>query len=791
MSRKPRIMIVEDERISAEDLRVTLEGLGFEVAAMAATGEAALAQAAAHHPDLALMDIVLQGSLNGISTAVELRRRHDLPVIYITAYSDPDTVERIKESEPYGYIHKPFDFRELQIVIETALIKHRMERMLREREEWFSTTLKSIGDGVIAVDPKGIVTFMNGTAESMTGWTLDEAKGLPVERVFRIVNEQTKQKVENPAHQVLREGRVIGTAKHTVLLRKDGKSVPIDDSGAPILNGRGEITGVVLVFKDITEKRKVERILSESENRYRQLVEMSPDPILKIGLEGRILFANRKAASNYGYKTPELMKGIQAFGLVAPECHEAARKDMKHLAAESRTLRAEYTVLRKDGSRFPVEINASSVLDSAGGLHAFMIITRDVSDRHEALKHIKSLSRFPEESPSPVLRVDRRGGILYANPASRELLAFWKREPGKKVPVKVKKWIDFAVSGKAGRTVEVATGERTYSIHVVPVEEEDYINLYGRDVTLQKQVEALRSQHLHEQTVLALASKILMNIRSLHELHESLASLIKTESGADYLVLVEYDALLGGLRINTLKGLDKAVKTARPFYKRDLKKEIVPLSRLDVHRMVAYMSRRLIPVNDGLHELTAGRLSRKSAHRVERLFGIQDLWVMGFNCQGKLAGGIALFFKSQGALRNRHLIESIVNQASSLIPHLISERMLRDSETRFRRITETIPVCLWILDEKLQTTFVNQRIAGLLGYRTSEMIGRPLSDFMVKEDFADPCSWMREKPRAKPALLELRFRCKNGKPKRLRVTAKPVKDDQGRFTGSIVTVLEN
>ena len=790
MSRKPRILIVEDERISAEDLRVTLEGSGFEVAAMASTGESALAQADVLRPDLVLMDIVLQGPLNGIDAAVELRRVHDLPVIYITAYSDPDTVERIKESEPYGYIHKPFDFRELQIVIETALVKHRMERKLREREEWFSTTLKSIGDGVIAADPEGIVTFMNRTAESITGWTLEEARGAPVERVFQIINDQTKRGMENPVRRVLREGRVTGLTNHTVLIRKDGGSVFIDDSGAPILNSRGEITGVVLVFKDITEKKRIERTLFASERRYRQLVETSTDSILLVSPDGAIQFANRRTASMFGYPDPERMRGKSFVTLAAPECRETAGSDLKNLLEEGPPLHGEWTFLGKNGSAFPAEINASLLLDPAGRVQAVTAIIRDISDRRAAMKHINSLSRFPEENPSPVLRIDFRGRILYANPASGELLAFWKSRRGMKIPVKFKKRIDLAVSGKAGKMVDVETGERTYSVNVVPVEGEDYINLYGRDVTLLKQVEALRNQHLHEQTVSAQASKIHMNIRSLGELYESMAAMILKEAGADYLVLCEYDGRLGGLRVHTVKGLEKAGKAAAATIKGHLKREIVPLSKLDSHRMVAYMSRRLIPVNDGLHELTAGRLSGRSGRRIERLLGIQDLWVMGFNCQGQLAGGIALGFRIRAALKNRRLVESIVNQASLMIQHLISEKSLKDRESTSGNNDRTVENCFWVLDQGMGTVDVSIPAAEALGYSKRDLVGRQLSDLLPENEAVRLKRRIRTMGMGKAINLDFTFLRKNGKSIKIRASINRLLGDKAGLNAAFILILK-
>ncbi|MFA0823136.1 MAG: PAS domain-containing protein [Methanomethylovorans sp.] len=129
------------------------------------------------------------------------------------------------------------------------------EKALRESEELFRTTLYSIGDGFITTDTNGCLRQMNHVAEKLTGWSEKEAVGKPLEEVFNIINEDTRQQVEIPVRKVLREGQIVGLANHTLLISKDNREIPIADSGSPIVNERGEITGVVLVFRDQTEER--------------------------------------------------------------------------------------------------------------------------------------------------------------------------------------------------------------------------------------------------------------------------------------------------------------------------------------------------------------------------------------------------------------------------------------------------------------------------------------------------------------------------------------------------------
>src|SRR5512132_571843 len=137
---------------------------------------------------------------------------------------------------------------------------------LHEQREWLRVTLSSIGDAVITTDGKGCVTFLNPVAESLTGWPQESAAGIPLESVFKIVNEATRQTVENPATRALRAGVVVGLATHTLLIAKDGIERPVDDSAAPIRNASGEVSGVVLVFRDITERRRAEESIQDALN---------------------------------------------------------------------------------------------------------------------------------------------------------------------------------------------------------------------------------------------------------------------------------------------------------------------------------------------------------------------------------------------------------------------------------------------------------------------------------------------------------------------------------------------
>jgi PAS domain S-box-containing protein len=256
-----RILIVEDEAITALDLQNRLQRASYDVLSVATTGQEAIEQVADTCPDLVLMDIRLKGGMDGIAAAQAIRERFDVPIVYLTAHADGETVERAKLTEPQGYLVKPFGEEEVRTTIEIALHKHEMQKRLEESEAWLSTTLRSIGDAVIATDSGGRIKFVNPVAESLTGWKEEEALGQEATEVFVVVSRETRDLIENPITRALRENITVHLTEEVSLLARDGTEIPIDDSAAPIRDHAGNVAGAVLVFRDITERRRTEQAL--------------------------------------------------------------------------------------------------------------------------------------------------------------------------------------------------------------------------------------------------------------------------------------------------------------------------------------------------------------------------------------------------------------------------------------------------------------------------------------------------------------------------------------------------
>lgn len=187
--------------------------------------------------------------------------------------------------------------------------RKKMEETLRASEQRWATTLASIGDAVIATDTTGKVSFMNDVAEKLTGWEPDEAAGRPVTDVFKVINEQTRKAVENPVFKVLQDGVVAGLANHTILVRKDGTEIPVDDSGAPIKDREGVTTGVVLVFRDITQRRNAETELLTANMELNAIYANVPIAIMLVDRERRVRKVNGTAA-NFSNRRSEEMIGL-------------------------------------------------------------------------------------------------------------------------------------------------------------------------------------------------------------------------------------------------------------------------------------------------------------------------------------------------------------------------------------------------------------------------------------------------------------------------------------------------
>jgi PAS domain S-box-containing protein len=426
-----RILIVEDEGIIAKDIQSTLNRSGYSVIGIASSGEEAIKKAMEIHPDLVLMDIVLEGAMDGVEAAEHIRDHFDIPVVYLTAYSDDTTLQRAKITEPFGYILKPFQEKELYTTIEMALYKHTMQRKLKESEQWLATTLKSIGDAVIATDTGKLITFMNPVAEALTGWKQEEAIGKPLKDVFKIINEKTGKQADDPVAKVLMEGVIVGLANHTVLIAKDGTKKPVDDSSAPIRDDKGKIIGVVLVFRDISERKIAVEQLRASEERHRSVVDNINVGIALISRNMEILALNNQMKKWYPdidiSQKPICYKSFNKPSIndLCPDCPACLTMDDGEAHESIRDILA-------DNEARNYRVLSSPLKDKAGKIIAAIEMVEDITDQKKAQEALQrselKYRELVQNANSIILRMDSQGNVTFFNEFAQQFFGYTEDE---------------------------------------------------------------------------------------------------------------------------------------------------------------------------------------------------------------------------------------------------------------------------------------------------------------------------------------------------------------------------
>ena len=381
---------------------------------------------------------------------------------------------------------------QVAVILTDITERKNAEEALKISEQRWSTTLSSIGDAMIATDTVGRITFMNAVAEQLTGWKLSDAQQKPIAQVFKTVNEKTRQTVENPVFKVLVKGLIVGLGNHTVLIRKDGPEVPIDESGAPIRTEDCKTTGAVLVFRDITERKKSEQALWQAKNDWERTFDTIPDFIAILDNNHKIVRANRAMAEQLGVK-PEQAIGLSCYKCVhgtelPPEfCpHAKTLEDGEEHVAEVHEPRL--------GGDFIV--STTPIKDEQGRVTGSVHVARNITERKKTEREIERLASFPTLNPNPVFEVDFNGKITYSNPTTRIL--FPDLEDLCLTHPFLSDWSNI-VKNFAHKTViffgrEIKVGDHWYHEQMYYVPQTHKIRVYTVDVDELKKTEEARAK---------------------------------------------------------------------------------------------------------------------------------------------------------------------------------------------------------------------------------------------------------------------------------------------------------
>ncbi|HEY6380553.1 MAG TPA: PAS domain S-box protein, partial [Pseudolabrys sp.] len=293
-----------------------------------------------------------------------------------------------------------------------------------ERGELLRITMGSIGDAVITTDTDGRVTYLNPVAETLTGWKTLDAAGQPLDTVFRIVNEQDGRSVESPVTRALREGAIVGLANHTVLIGKDGAERTIADSAAPIKDDYGRVVGCVLIFRDISDRRRWEKNEAErllSARLLASIVESSDDAIISKSLAGIIQSWNAGAERLFGYSAKDAV-GRHISLIIPPDRIAEEDHIIARLKAGHRVEHYETERVRRNGEPISVSLTISPIRDAAGNVVGASKIGRDITDRKRAEADRQKFVTLVENSTDFIGMYDLEGVPFYINPAGLEMV---------------------------------------------------------------------------------------------------------------------------------------------------------------------------------------------------------------------------------------------------------------------------------------------------------------------------------------------------------------------------------
>lgn len=294
---------------------------------------------------------------------------------------------------------------------------------LPQSREWLVTALQSIGDAVIATDAAGRVAFMNPVAEALTGWRENEARGRDLGEVFHIIHGDTREAMESPVARVLRGGETTGLSPHALLVARDGRETPIDDSSAPIRGDGGAIVGVVLVFRDVAERRKSEMALQQSEERYRSLVTASSQIIWTRPPDGVV--TDMPMWREYTGQSREEVRGWGWMDAIHPDDREATRRDWSQaVATKASSYKTEYRLRRRDGIYRYFVVRAVPVLKANGEIQEWLGACTDITEHKQAEERLRQSemrkSAIFEAALDCIISMDDAGRIIEFNPAAEK-----------------------------------------------------------------------------------------------------------------------------------------------------------------------------------------------------------------------------------------------------------------------------------------------------------------------------------------------------------------------------------
>ena len=417
---KAKILVVEDEAITAMDLQNRLSGLGYDAPAIASSGEGAIKKVEEIEPDLVLMDIILKG-MDGIEAAELIRDRFDVPVVYVTASLDEERLKRIKVSEPYGYITKPFGDKELRPVIEMALQRHKLEKALRIAEQDWRNPFNSLEDVMLIIDRDYNIENINEIGLKLLGTSKAEVIG---QKCYQVIHGAENPAEFCPFKETLETKQVESTDRYE---ERFGKYYSI--KSYPIFDENGEIIKFVDLMRDITEQKRIEDELKAAEEKYRIIFEAAPISIILFDKDGLIMDVNTWHLTNIARGKATKADLIGKSIIAHPSIVNAGLSE-----TYKRVLEGE--PFDKKGVYFPTLIPGTSGYFDVKGVPVFkdgevigaVALHDDITERKQMEEKQRLFSHAVDSSIDGLAMGDLEGKITYVNDAFVRMFGYSREE---------------------------------------------------------------------------------------------------------------------------------------------------------------------------------------------------------------------------------------------------------------------------------------------------------------------------------------------------------------------------
>ena len=377
-----KILIVEDERLIAEDIKLTLIQFSYKVIGIISKGEDALKKLEKSSPDLILMDIMLKGELNGIETSTIINKKYDIPIIFVTAYADDKTIDQATSANPYGFILKPFNSKEIHAVIEMTMVKHKAKKILEESRAKFESMFQGNPEPSVYIDNDFKIVDINPRFTEYFLYTKEEVKGKYIDDL--IVPEENKLEAKD-LNVKTSQGYVY---YDTLRKRKDGVLVPVSISAAPIMI-KGKTVGSFVIYKDISKQKKAEVELKLEQTYLEQLFSSAPEGIVLCDNNSNIVRANDEFLKVFGFKRDEIIN-VNIDEIIASGEQRKEAKEITNKVRSGKLELVETIRFRKDGSKIEVSIVGKPIIHDSKQIGVFGIY-RDITERKKAQKEREKL----------------------------------------------------------------------------------------------------------------------------------------------------------------------------------------------------------------------------------------------------------------------------------------------------------------------------------------------------------------------------------------------------------------